>query len=121
MRKGLLLFIVFVAGTIIHSQTIELPGWGSNTITVPITQFSTSAELKFGNAEYNIVGFSMQLATTDNPNYVASSSGDHFTADMVDKTHHLLNGTDIHLNVTIQSNGEGSVAWHKSYEIHVAN
>jgi hypothetical protein len=121
MKKILLICMVFATGTILKAQTIQLPGTGSTNITVPGSQINASSQLKFSNTEYHVVGFTLKFPTNSNPVYVATSSDDHFTDDMLSNIPQLVSGSDINLQVTLQAPGEGHESWQKSYVVQLAH
>ena len=118
MKTILLTLLLTSATTLLQSQTIELPGMGTNNISVSQSLINSNTQLTFGNAEYSIISFKVKFATTNNPEYSATSPSNHFTSDMISNIHHLLPGNDMELVVTLKSL-EGESVWDKSYVVHV--
>lgn len=121
MRKLLLILAVFATGAWLQAQTIQLPGMGSNNITLHNTQINSASQLAFGNPEYNVTGFTMKFPTNSNPGYAATSTNDHFTPDMLTNIAQIVPGSSISLEITLLAPGEGHTAWQKTYSIQLVD
>lgn len=113
--------MVFAAGTIIQAQTIQLPGAGSNQITITNSQITAASQLTFGNPEYNVTGFTVKFATISNPTYSATSPDNHFTSEMLANIPQILPGGSIDLQITLLAPGEGHQSWQKTYMVQLTN
>lgn len=119
MKKILLIASFWVLSVALHAQSIQLPGTGSNQVSVASSLISPSAHFVFGNPEYQVVGFTIGFLTNTNINYSASSTNDHFTEDMITHLSQVAAGSDINLQITLKAPGEGHEAWFKNYILHI--
>jgi hypothetical protein len=121
MKRLLLMLAVLATGAWLQAQSIQLPGMGSTNITIESSQISSGSQLTFGNPEYNITGFTMKFPTNSNPDYVATSTNNHFTSDMLTNISQIVPGSSISLEITLQAPGEGHTAWQKTYSVQLHN
>lgn len=116
----LLLAITAASFTILRAQILQLPGIGSNNVTVSAAQLNANTLLTFSNPEYNVQGFTVKFAATNNPAYSANSANNQFTTDMLTNIPLLVTGSNIELNVTLKAPGEHA-PWEKTYYLLVNN
>lgn len=120
MKKMLLITITVASFTILRAQTLQLPGIGSNNVTVSAAQINSNTLLSFLNPEYNVEGFTVKFAAINNPAYSANSTNNQFTSDMLTNIPLLVAGSNIELNVTLKEPGEHA-PWQKTYYLLVNN
>jgi len=119
MKKVLLILFFLTLTVFLPAQTIQLPGIGSNVVSVNSSNISATTQLVFGNPEYQVIGFSVSFLTNTNANYTSASPNNYFTADMLNYIPQLATGNDISLQVTLQAPGEGHEPWVKNYTIQI--
>jgi hypothetical protein len=121
MKRMLLIGLIFAAGIMLHAQSIQLPGVGSNQLTWANNQVNASTQLAFGNPEYQVTGFTLSFPTNTNPMFTGVSTTNHFTADMLTHLTELTAGSNIDLTVTLKAPGEGHESWQKHYTVQLTN
>lgn len=121
MKALVLSLAVLICSLFIHSQTISLPGLGSTNISVSSALLNSSTELHFGNAEYNVIGFELSFPTQSNPTFMAVSTNNHFTTEMITEFANRVPGSSLQLKATLKSNPAESVSWQKIYTVSIAD
>lgn len=116
-----LLFTILFCSLFIHSQTISLPGIGSTNITVSAGLINSNTELHFGNTEYNVIGFELSFPTNSNPTFMAVSSNNHFTNEMITEFANRVPGSNLNLKAILKSSPVESASWQKNYVVSIAD
>lgn len=121
MKAFVLISAVFICSLFIHSQTIQLPGIGSTNITVSSGLVNPNTELHFGNSEYSVIGFELSFPTNSNPAFMAVSTNNHFTNEMITEFANRVPGSNLNLKAILKSAPVESASWQKNYVVSIAD